>query len=669
MTNLDQPGVDGEYRALLEEMHALRQQVVDGAATRLQELAARKESGDFPASACNLAQYLAMRCRDLRPLQLRLARKGLSSLGRVEAHVLASIDEVIRVLSGLCAEPEPMLEPPPAPGFDAGNELLALNTRTLFGLPRPGRTARVMVTMPTAAASDGELVRALLESGMDCARINCAHDSPAVWRRMIDNIRQAQRVVGRDCRVVMDLAGHKVRTGPLADEPAATQLRPQRDAFSGGRKPVAVRLAPESATAVEPPASGQPPTMTVDPRVLAMLSPGDRLSFSDLRGKTRKLIVERELDDSTWLARCPRRAVIGPGTSMRLMRRANGRWAPVDAEPVYLGGHRTRPMRIVLQLGDALNLTRPELPGRPARLDADGRVVEPARIGVTAASVLKCLSPGQAVWIDDGKLGAVVVESDSRSALLKVTHAPPEGFRLKADKGINFPGAQLQLGPLSEKDLTDLDFVVSHGDLVGFSFVQTASDMRALMEELKRRSAGDLGIVAKIETERALRHLPDIMLSAIGRHPLAIMIARGDLAVEIGGERLAEIQEELLWMAEAGHVPVVWATQVLESLAKTGSASRPELSDAAMSVRAECVMLNKGPFIVTALRVLDDILRRMQDHQQKKMPQLRALQLAAGGAGIKGAGVSAQLASAAKSSTESDATAAPITAPASTSLG
>jgi pyruvate kinase len=262
-------------------------------------------------------------------------------------------------------------------------------------------------------------------------------------------------------------------------------------------------------------------------------------------------------------------------------------------------------------------------------LDAEGQVVEPAHIGITTPIVLERLEVGQAVWIDAGKLGGVVEAAGPESALLRVTHAPPDGFRLRPDKGINFPGAALQLGPLSRKDLDDLDFVARHADLVGFSFVETGSDMRALMEELAHRGAGSMGIIAKIETERALRHLPEIMLSTIGRHPLAIMIARGDLAVEIGGERLAEIQEEILWLAEAGHVPVVWATQVLETLAKTGMVSRPELSDAAMSVRAECVMLNKGPFIVTALRVLDGILHRMQDHQQKKMPQLRALHLAA----------------------------------------
>jgi pyruvate kinase len=103
------------------------------------------------------------------------------------------------------------------------------------------------------------------------------------------------------------------------------------------------------------------------------------------------------------------------------------------------------------------------------------------------------------------------------------------------------------------------------------------------------------------------------------------MVARGDLAVEMGFERLAEVQEEILWMCEAAHVPVIWATQVLEGLAKTGAPSRAEVTDAAMSARAECVMLNKGPYIVEATRFLGAVLERMQSHQSKKSATLRKL--------------------------------------------
>ena len=144
-------------------------------------------------------------------------------------------------------------------------------------------------------------------------------------------------------------------------------------------------------------------------------------------------------------------------------------------------------------------------------------------------------------------------------------------------------------------------------------------------QRLAALGAGRLGLVLKIETRRGFEHLPEMLLAAMAGPPAGVMIARGDLAVECGYERLAEVQEEILWVCEAAHMPVVWATQVLETLAKTGLPSRAEITDAAMGERAECVMLNKGPHILDAMRMLDDILRRMQAHQSKKRPLLRAL--------------------------------------------
>lgn len=629
MGNVTRTDPDPEYPALLAEMLALRDEVVTGSTIRLRSLPGANADGAYPVSARNLADYLMVRCRDLRPLQLRLARKGLSSLGRVEAHVLASIDEVIHVLAALSGSSVPTLPPPGAPAFDAGNELLSTNTQNLFGPSRPARTARIMVTMPSEAATNEKLVRALLESGMDCARINCAHDAPPAWERMVANIRRAEQDQGRHCRIMMDLAGHKIRTASLEDGPAATRLRPRKGGVTGGREPVMVALLATSAQGM-PAQTPADISLQAQERVLARLQSGDRLQFTDQRGRSRELVVERPLEGIGWLAHCSKTSLIGPETEMRVMRWRDGRWSRVDIGAIHLGGHPRAPVKIRLHCGDALRLTGPEQPGRPPVLDSRGHESEPAHIGITEPRILPSLQPGQRVWIDDGHLGAVVDEKDADSVILRVTHAPPEGMRLRADKGINFPGADLALGPLSQKDLADLEFVVHHADLVGFSFVESAADMRALMTELERRDAKALGIIAKIETRQALQNLPEIMLSTIGGQAMGIMIARGDLAVELGGERLAEVQEEILWLAEAGHVPVIWATQVLETMAKTGIVSRPEMSDAALSVRAECVMLNKGPFIVSALRTLDGILHRMQDHQHKKMPQLRALDLAAG---------------------------------------
>jgi pyruvate kinase len=155
--------------------------------------------------------------------------------------------------------------------------------------------------------------------------------------------------------------------------------------------------------------------------------------------------------------------------------------------------------------------------------------------------------------------------------------------------------------------------------------VRKPDDVLLLQKHLKRLRAVKLGIVMKIETRSAFERLPELIFALL-RSPVAgVMIARGDLAVECGYERLAELQEEILWLAEAAHLPVIWATQVLEGMAKTGKPSRAEVTDAAMGERAECVMLNKGPHIIETIRMLDNILQRMQAHQWKKRSLLRRL--------------------------------------------
>ncbi|MGA9382635.1 MAG: pyruvate kinase, partial [Phormidium sp.] len=209
-----------------------------------------------------------------------------------------------------------------------------------------------------------------------------------------------------------------------------------------------------------------------------------------------------------------------------------------------------------------------------------------------------------------------------------VTHTRTKGEKLRPEKGLNFPETVIQLCPLTEKDFRDLDFVALHADIIGYSFVQTAADVALLQTEIQKRlenTPKKIAIVAKIETKEAIRNLPEIIVQAAGKQPLGVMIARGDLAVEIGYQRLAEMQEEILWLCQSAHIPVIWATQVLENLAKTGIPSRAEMTDAAMGERAECVMLNKGPFINETVTILDDVLRRMEAHQLKKSPQLRAL--------------------------------------------
>ena len=212
--------------------------------------------------------------------------------------------------------------------------------------------------------------------------------------------------------------------------------------------------------------------------------------------------------------------------------------------------------------------------------------------------------------------------------VVEITQARPSGEKLGAEKGINVPETDLRLPSLTPEDLKNLRFIVEHADIVGYSFVRTEEDVHELQARLAELNGQHLGIILKIETRKGFDNLPRLLLAAMRTPAVGVMIARGDLAVECGYQRLAEVQEEILWICEAAHMPVIWATQVLESLAKNGIPSRSEITDAAMGERAECVMLNKGPYIVEAVRALDDILRRMEAHQDKKRSMLRRLHVA-----------------------------------------
>jgi pyruvate kinase len=449
----------------------------------------------FLPSALNLAHYVALRRRDLRWLQGALMPYGLSSLGRLEARVLPNLDAVIAAL-GRIADASIRHPFPPPRVFFRGERLLKHNAAELFGPAAGPRNVHILVTLPTEAATEPELLEGLLAAGADAVRINCAHDDSAAWEAMIGHLRRAERATGRTARILMDLGGPKCRTGAVC-------LREDRK----------------------------------------HLFPGDRL----------------------------------------LLTRSTADFVPLAEQPF--------------------------------------------QAECTLPTVLDRIAPGHRVFVDDGRFGGTVETVRPSGAMVHITHALPQGGKLKPAKGLNFPDTDLGLSPLTDKDRVDLDFVAAHADMIGYSFVQNAADIALLQDELAQRRPDwrRIGLVAKIETPRAIHNLPELMVQAASHQPFAVMIARGDLAVEIGFERLAEMQEEMLWLCEAAHVPVIWATQVLESMIRKGLPSRGEMTDAAMAGRAECVMLNKGPYMAEAVAALDRLLARMAEHQLKKTPRLRAL--------------------------------------------
>ncbi len=341
--------------------------------------------------------------------------------------------------------------------------------------------------------------------------------------------------------------------------------------------------------------------------------------FVDARGAKRHLLVV-QVDATGAIAECLQVAYLTPETILTI-----GGTEDKKKQGTLVCQIESTPGTLHLHRGDVLHLTNGQTSTTVVDEDCDDLGRDIPCIACTLPQVIQQVKPGAHIWFDDGRIGGIVQRQFSNYLVVQITHAREAGEKLAGDKGINLPDSQLDLPALTPKDFLDLQAVAAVADMVGLSFVQRPSDVEQLHQWLVDHGRADMGLVLKIETLQGFENLPELMLSAMAAESSGIMIARGDLAVECGYERLAEVQEEILWCAEAAHMPVIWATQVLESLAKTGLPSRAEISDAGLGVRAECVMLNKGPYIVQAIHTLDDILQRMGGHQAKKRPLLRAL--------------------------------------------
>jgi pyruvate kinase len=564
-------------------------------------------------SADNLLHYLAFRRHDVRQLQERLARMGLSSLGRLEADVLPALRAVRHALQALGGQSPS--EQAHCHAAASGSEVLARNTERLLGPAPPQRSTRIMVTMPPEAADDPTLIRRLVAAGMDCLRINCAHDGPAAWERMIGHLRRAEQETGKSCRTCMDLAGPKLRTGPLESLPGVFRFRPRRDALGRVLEPAQIKLTatPESAGEA---------ALTVPRSWLARIKRGDEIRLCDARGATRRWKVT-SASDAKCIAESEKTCYV-TSDSMLQLHSAAGR---PRGKKVRIRPLPPREGVVLLSEGDRLLLRRDTSPGRDA-IRRNGRVIAPAVIGCALPEALSAVRVDERILFDDGRIATVVEQTHDDALVLRVTRAEPGGSKLRSDRGVNLPDSEVRVSAFTSKDREDLRFIAQHADMVALSFVTFAADIRHVRQALVELGSRRVAIVLKIETRRGFENLPELLLEAMQDETCGVMIARGDLAVECGFERLAEVQEEILWICEAARVPAIWATQVLENLAKQGLPSRAEITDAAMGRRAECVMLNKGPHILEAVASLHDILCRMQSHQSKKRSMLRNLRLA-----------------------------------------
>lgn len=578
------------------------------------------EADEKKVSRDNLLAYLALREMDLHPLQLALAEEGLSSLGRMESHVLDGLE---KVMSHLQVTTLNVSDPLKRISAREAEEILRRRSERIFGRWHSRRHTHIMVTLDSSILQESGKMAQLLQNGMDLIRINCAHETKEEWIAIIRLLRETETALqsqgkyrNRRCKVYMDLGGPKIRTGMLDTVLYPLHLDVKKNRFGIAPAPLYGYLAiGEKESRFLTAQEGEDAfLLAVSSGDISQLSRGDRLFFMDTRGKERTLRVEEECRDGRVKVSLDETAYISGETIFTKGKRPDPESETGSVPLLFtIYPNQPEPVEIRVRKGEKLRIYRD-----PSRLGHPATEEEPAGISTQIPEVLAQVKEGERIFIDDGKIEGVVEEVEKDFLLLAILSPEGRGRKVREGKGLNFPDSLIHLPALTEQDKEDLAFVAKHADIVGLSFVHHPEDLFSLRESLLRLGREDLSIVAKIETKEAIRNLARIVMAGLSFPSFGVMIARGDLAVEVGFQNLAQVQEDILDLCEAAHIPVIWATEVLERLAKEGIPARAEITDAAYGQRAECVMLNKGPHIAQAVKMLSTVLETESLAYRKK---------------------------------------------------
>ncbi|MCB4807153.1 pyruvate kinase [Tamlana sp. 62-3] len=243
------------------------------------------------------------------------------------------------------------------------------------------------------------------------------------------------------------------------------------------------------------------------------------------------------------------------------------------------------------------------------------------RVYMTYKSFPQDAKPGERILLDDGKLIFEVVSTDDKS---EVTAKVIQGGPLKSKKGVNLPNTNISQPALTKKDIDDAIFAISQNvDWIALSFVRHAEDLKQLSELIEKHSDYKIPIVAKIEKPEAVENIDKIVAHCDG-----LMVARGDLGVEVPAEEVPLIQKELVLRAKKARIPVIIATQMMETMITSLTPTRAEVNDVANSVMdgADAVMLSGetsvGKYPVQVIQKMASILKNVEDSELIKVPQL-----------------------------------------------
>ncbi|MCL2704960.1 MAG: pyruvate kinase [Spirochaetaceae bacterium] len=566
-----------------------------------------KVNAIYKKSALNLIHYMALRSFDIEDLQEKLKDSGLASLAHCENHVMKTLLSIKTVINSLKANSKKETRKDVI-SVKKSTEIFDRNTKIIFGIKPGKRRTRIMVTIPGESANDYKFIYDLLKTGMNSARINCAHDDPVIWAKIIDNIKKASASLNKNCTIMMDISGPKIRTGEITAGPKVIHVKPQKNSLGNVTAPAKIWLAPPG---IKPPDKTVDFIIPISESFLKKIKRGTVLNYIDSRNKKGSIFITNKQGLGKWgITRDS--LYFTTGTNLFIEDYENesnesGSVCDLDSAEEF----------ILLKTTDILILHSDQKPGEGAIFDKMGTLISPAHISCTSPEIFSYIKPGEDVFFDDGKIEGIIESVTTNEARIKITNAKQDGSKLRADRGINFPNTKFKSLSFTDKDKKDIEFIAKYADAINFSFVNSTQDIENLIKQLKIHGS-KIGIIIKIETEDGFKNLPDLLLSAMKIYPVGIMLARGDLAIETGWKNFATIQEEIMRVCDSAHIPVVWATQVLEQLAKKGLPTRAEITDAAMAHRAECIMLNKGIYINKAVKMLDKILIRMEKFQYRR---------------------------------------------------
>ncbi len=550
-------------------------------------------------STTNMYQYLKFRSIDSRALQEKLVKLGLSSLGRSQPHILDSVNQVIIILSKLKNLGYDDIDNPL--DYDRAYDIFQENLK-IFGddhkYHKDSFRTNIMVTLPSEAASDKKLIPSLYKSGAQTFRINTAHDKLTSWKKMAKIIDSIDAKEEQKPKIYVDLAGPKIRTSQTTRTKQAIKIGSKKDDAK-------VRLLSASNSQTDNLTS----TIALDDTFIENCKEGSQIRFRDLNNKKIKLKVVKK-DRSGLVCTINKKATVDENVMLRL-----------KGENIYgnIKNLKETAEEIRVFQGDIIKISSSIKYGF---ITKDASEKSKANIGCTNKKAIKYVKVNDNVFIDDGKIELQVIDKIGDDTFCKVIRSKKNGTILKEEKGINFPDSHIELDALTTEDVRHVKSIVNFADIIGISFCQSKQDVERLMGLLEKYDKKDIAIVAKIETKKGVENLPQILEALIKHKNSAVMIARGDLAIEVGFENLSVMQEEILNLCEAAHMPIIYATQVLENMMKTNLPSRAEITDAAFAQRADCIMLNKGEYAQNTIKILKSILKSMHKIFKKDMQLL-----------------------------------------------